>query len=1255
MFNSSDTIFNISTGTYILEIITSDGCQNSAFINVEITPVLDSSFTYSNSLYCENGSVITPNFIANPSSTHFYSSSTDILVDSLSGVINLGITNPGVYTIFNQPNICSGIASFEIIVDNAEDPSFYLMDTICAFQNPILVLPYDSIATTGSGHFWSSNEDLHFFDSITGLVDWKTAQKDTITTIYYNTGGYCSEIDSAKVYVKQLNSFFSYENYTLCTFEVNNIFPDSIHTQTGNLLTSYFYCPDPNLVLDSVTGEIDVDLSPLGQYQVFRVVNDECLDTTRRNITITNYFDPYFTYPVTQICQFEGILAPDTVRHNGGEFTATPAGLSIDDESGEIDLNFSNFGIYTIQYITPSDCGDTAYFTIEVLEVPNSAFSYTDTLFCDMTGTLLPTFVGSVGGVFSSPTGLIVNSATGEIDFDNSHHGSHLIIYTTTGVCTAFTLYSLVVSNTASAAFSYSQPSFCGNLGSVVPNMLASTGGNFTATPGGLVINSLTGFINLNASLPNNYTIRYVSAGQCKDTAYFNLEVLPVPSSDFGYVSYAFCDAAATGLVLPSYINTPGGTFTSTPGIVLNSVTGEIDLDASANGVYPISYTTTGICPSTTVRNFTVGVTPVAAFSYASSSFCKNEPNPFPNFTSVPGGTFTSSSSSLYVQNSTGMIYLNYSFPGTYTITYTTPGLCNSSSTFTVTINAAPITTFSYPQNYYCSYNGIKTPNVMPSISGGVFNSTAGLDLNTTTGAIDFSSSTPGTYIITYTTPGICPTTSSYTMNVHPTICDCSASLPIFEAYLNGVLVDINDLNVCYGDTLEIISQLGSTWSPHPIYPGSTVPYSPQLSMDVYHCPPSVFAPADLYTANSCFAGETLPQVGHSWTIVNDTANFQPYVNSIDDTTLYLVPHTMYNSATVTVFNPALGNRCYAIDTITVNLLPTIRATYLENCLDSSVVFSFDGGLPSSNGSAYSISTILPTTATISPLLPIQNEPTRLFPIDNGQDYSLTVNDDAGCWADFAYTNFTGTPIAFAGVDSTFCDLTGTLYANIPNFGYGYWTLPNFISVSDTSFNNTTFAAAQSGIYSLIWTAESNPMCQNLDTIVLVISDLSLQTSITNTYCFAMQGAIEIEALGGIEPYSYSINNGITHQTSSSFQNLSEGPYVIWVTDSSNCYVTENNVIGLTDDCVLIFYTGITPNNDNLNDVWFIEGLPPGNNPVVIFNRWGDIVWQTENYDNWNNPWKGENMEGKELPVGVYFYNAKVGEVDFSGFIELTR
>ena len=91
-------------------------------------------------------------------------------------------------------------------------------------------------------------------------------------------------------------------------------------------------------------------------------------------------------------------------------------------------------------------------------------------------------------------------------------------------------------------------------------------------------------------------------------------------------------------------------------------------------------------------------------------------------------------------------------------------------------------------------------------------------------------------------------------------------------------------------------------------------------------------------------------------------------------------------------------------------------------------------------------------------------------------------------------------------------------------------------------------------------------------------------------------------------------------------------------------------------DTALTFYKGITPNGDGKNDSWIIDDIEffP-NNSVKIFNRWGEILWKRESYDNNEVVWAGEHDNGENLLTGTYFYVVIVEGKSYKGWVELTR
>ena len=90
----------------------------------------------------------------------------------------------------------------------------------------------------------------------------------------------------------------------------------------------------------------------------------------------------------------------------------------------------------------------------------------------------------------------------------------------------------------------------------------------------------------------------------------------------------------------------------------------------------------------------------------------------------------------------------------------------------------------------------------------------------------------------------------------------------------------------------------------------------------------------------------------------------------------------------------------------------------------------------------------------------------------------------------------------------------------------------------------------------------------------------------------------------------------------------------------------------------LLFYTGFSPNNDGVNDVFTIRNIESYPlNSVLIYNRWGNKIFGKENYSN-DEGWDG-TFEERLSPDGVYFYVVKIvvnnEEQIFSGPLTLTR
>lgn len=124
-------------------------------------------------------------------------------------------------------------------------------------------------------------------------------------------------------------------------------------------------------------------------------------------------------------------------------------------------------------------------------------------------------------------------------------------------------------------------------------------------------------------------------------------------------------------------------------------------------------------------------------------------------------------------------------------------------------------------------------------------------------------------------------------------------------------------------------------------------------------------------------------------------------------------------------------------------------------------------------------------------------------------------------------------------------------------------------------------------------------------------------------------------------------NPNINNTSSYQVPNGTYGDYIVEVVDSNGCR-TEIEIEVEEEACDPIIPNVITPNADGNNDEWEILNFDNTFfHTLVIFNRWGNEVLSTNNYDN---KWKAE-----DLPDGTYFYILNYNENDYKGTITVIR
>lgn len=246
---------------------------------------------------------------------------------------------------------------------------------------------------------------------------------------------------------------------------------------------------------------------------------------------------------------------------------------------------------------------------------------------------------------------------------------------------------------------------------------------------------------------------------------------------------------------------------------------------------------------------------------------------------------------------------------------------------------------------------------------------------------------------------------------------------------------------------------------------------------------------------------------------------------------------------------------------------------------------------------------------------------------------------------------------------NTFCEFS-TAVLTVTGANEYSWTTPDGLNLTGEEITIDPLESHQIGWYHVI--AEDEFGCRTEDSIKIGLSFAYLEIDVKDSViCPGDPIYLSASADEGSYWWEGPLGEGISttselvvHYTTPEHS----GWYYVTFIDSANCSATDSVYIDIeaTIDC-LIFPDLISPNGDNMNDTWNIPGLEffP-NTSVEIYNRWGNLIYETEDYQN---DWGGEVNKGAKIdgsgkvPVGTYFYILKISDVNntppIKGYIEV--
>lgn len=263
--------------------------------------------------------------------------------------------------------------------------------------------------------------------------------------------------------------------------------------------------------------------------------------------------------------------------------------------------------------------------------------------------------------------------------------------------------------------------------------------------------------------------------------------------------------------------------------------------------------------------------------------------------------------------------------------------------------------------------------------------------------------------------------------------------------------------------------------------------------------------------------------------------------------------------------------------------------------------------------------------------------------IDNlpSSQYSVSITDENGCTAETTIDIGTSQEESIDIEEQvTLCsEESFSLFTVVPNgLTSVVWSSGNQ-TISDDQAENIT----ESGDYTL--TAINANGCTvtdiiNVDVLPSLIdnSNQTIEASSGDEVSISIDNAVD--ATWTSTTYDLSCSDCIE----TTFTAIESGTIEATSTDTNGCMYTTVYSITVENDGNEGPVSGpnmITPNGDNVNDALIFEGLENfANNTLVVFNRWGEIVYNSDNYQNdWNAIFNGD-----PLPDGAYYYVLRYGK-----------
>lgn len=747
-------------------------------------------------------------------------------------------------------------------------------------------------------------------------------------------------------------------------------------------------------------------------------------------------------------------------------------------------------------------------------------------------------------------------------------------------------------------------------------NLTASGGVNYSWSNG-----TNTQSINVSPTQNTNYTVTVSDNNGCTASDAVYVTVNPLPQASAG-PNKAICIGTSTSITA-----TGGTTYTWSPAATLsNAAIASPVASPTATTTYTVTVTSSNGCSATSSMVLTVNPLPQASAG-SNNAICIGFSA---NLNASGGVSYVWSPSTSLSNASIANPVATPTLTTTYTVTVTNANTCSATNSMVLTVNALPVAEAG-PNQAICIYNS--TNLNATGGSGYAWSPAASLSNQTLANPVANPTITT-TYTVTVTNGNGCSSTDNMVLTVNP--------LPNANAG--------QDDYMCPHETVNLNASGGTSyvWSPalglnniniaNPAaHPSVTTTYTVQVT-DANGCVKTDNVVVNLYPTPPADAGNHAAICIGNSTTLNASGGTGYLWNTGDNTQTITVTPLTTSTFTVTVTD---NNGCSATDDVIVdvNSLPPANAGN-----DFSICTGNTGNLNASGGVTYAWSPPngLSNTNTANPVANPASQTT----------YTVTVTDANGCsQTDAVVVSIFPSPVIsfvadkYSGCPPLIVNFTDNTTPAIQTWIWDFDD-PQSGVFNNSGMQNPSHIYNMPGTYSVTLTVTTTDGCTKSLTQNNIIQ--VFPNPVADFTSIPQQTTLEapiVQFLNNSQnaiAYYWNFGEPSSQNTSNLpspihiFQNEGTFNVMLLVTSSDGCTDSTSGTIRILPTYSIFIPNAFTPNGDGINDYFGPAVTNIEEFLMLIYDRWGEKVFET---DNLFKPWDGCINNSMEVGTqDVYSY-----------------